>query len=60
MKKYENAKKMLSNFSFREQPIVTQEPNSTEVVISWSEAYLNLVKCVDYFFVQYTPSDKNG
>ena len=45
--------------SFREQPIVSQWPNSTQVTITWSEAYIHLVKCVDYFFVQYAPSDAN-
>ena len=43
--------------SFREQPIVSQFPNSTQVNITWSEAYIHLVKCVDYFFVKYAPTD---
>ena len=43
--------------SFREQPIVSQWPNSTQVNITWSEAYVHLVKCVDYFFVKYAPTD---
>ena len=45
--------------SFREQPIISQWPNSTQVNITWSEAYVHLVKCVDYFFVQYAPADAN-
>ena len=45
--------------SFREQPIISQYQNSTQVNITWSEAYVHLVKCVDYFFVQYAPTDAN-
>ena len=32
--------------------MASQPLYSTEVTISWSEAYLNLVKCVDYFIVR--------
>ena len=39
--------------------IVSQWPNSTQVNITWSEAYVHLVKCVDYFFVKYAPTDAN-
>jgi hypothetical protein len=38
--------------SFDEQPDVSQPLYSNEVTVSWSEAYLKLVKCVDYFYVQ--------
>ena len=39
--------------------IVSQWPNSTQVNITWSEAYVHLVKCVDYFFVKYASTDAN-
>ena len=46
--------------SFREQPTVSQDFNSTEVEITWNEDHIDLVKCVDYFYVQYAPSDPQG
>lgn len=39
--------------SFREVPDVFQEEYSQEVLISWNEAYINLSKCVDYYYVEY-------
>ena len=46
--------------SFREQPTVSQAKNSTTVQITWTEDHIDLVKCVDYFYVQYAPSDAQG
>ena len=45
---------------FREQPKVSQAFNSTRVRITWTEDYLHLAKCVDYFYVQFAPSDTYG
>ncbi len=47
-------------FSFKEQPEVSQPQGATEVTVSWSEAYLNLAKCVDYFYVIYAMDTENG
>lgn len=46
--------------SFREQPEVSQPQGATEITVSWSEAYLNLAKCVDYFYVIYAVDTENG
>ena len=49
--------------SFIEQPIVMQSPNENTLTVTWSEAYLHLIKCVDYFYVQYALAegeDENG
>ena len=49
--------------SFIEQPIVMQSPNENTLIVTWSEAYLHLIKCVDYFYVQYALAegeDENG
>lgn len=46
--------------SFRETPDVAQPPYTNIVTVTWSEAYLNLVKCVDYFYVEYVESDGYG
>ena len=40
-----------------------QSPNENTLTVTWSEAYLNLIKCVDYFYVQYALAegeDENG
>jgi len=45
--------------SFRESPDVIQDQYSKVATVSWNEAYMQLAKCVDYYFVEYAelPND---
>lgn len=46
--------------SFHEQPDVSQPVGSTVITVSWSEAYIILAKCVDYFYVEFALDTQNG
>ena len=39
--------------SFLATPDLSQTLNSPYLLVSWSEKYLHLAKCVDYFYVEY-------